>query len=45
LPARGPTFQQASRNDTGTAASASRVLAMITGNVMIARVNDAEMIE
>ena len=36
-----PTFQQASRNDCGTADRASFVLAMITGNVMIASVRDA----
>ena len=30
-----PTFQQASRNAMGTEASASRVLAMMTGSVMI----------
>src|SRR5688500_7170630 len=36
-----PTFQHASRNDIGTDASASRVLAMITGNVMTASVREA----
>ena len=40
-----PTFQQASRKASGTLASASRVLAMITGMVMIARVSEAERIE
>ena len=40
-----PTFQQASRNDIGTTASASRVLAMITGSVMMASVSEAERIE
>ena len=40
-----PTFQQASRKLRGTLARASRVLAMITGRVIIARVKDAEMIE
>ena len=40
-----PTFQQASRNVRGTLARASRVLAMITGKVMMARVREAEMIE
>ena len=33
-----PRFQQASRNDIGTAASASRVLVMITGSVITANV-------
>ena len=36
-----PIFQQASRNENGTAASASFVLVMITGSVMIASVHDA----
>ena len=40
-----PTFQQASRNDIGTAASASLVLAMITGRVMMARVSEAARID
>ena len=40
-----PMFQQASRKDCGTAASASRVLAMMTGRVMIARVQDAASTE
>ncbi len=40
-----PTFQQASRNAIGTEASASRVLAMITGRVMIASVSEADRIE
>ena len=40
-----PTFQQASRNDRGTAASASRVLAMITGSVITASVSDAARID
>ena len=40
-----PTFQQASRKLRGTLASASRVLAMITGSVMIASVSEAEMID
>ncbi len=40
-----PTFQQASRNAMGTEASASRVLAMMTGSVMIARVSEAERME
>ena len=40
-----PTFQQASRKAMGTEARASRVLAMITGRVMIARVSAAERIE
>ena len=40
-----PTFQQASRKLRGTLARASRVLAMMTGRVMIARVREAEMIE
>jgi hypothetical protein len=40
-----PTFQHASRNAIGTEASASRVLAMMTGRVMIARVSEAERIE
>ena len=36
-----PRFQQASRNDIGTAASASRVLVMITGRVITASVQQA----
>jgi len=40
-----PTFQQASRNDCGTELSASRVLVMTTGMVMIARVRAAEIME
>ncbi len=40
-----PTFQQASRNAIGTEASASLVLAMMTGRVMIARVSEADRIE
>ncbi len=40
-----PTFQQASRKLRGTLAKASRVLAMITGNVIIANVREAEMTE
>ena len=36
-----PRFQQASRNDIGTAARASRVLVMITGSVITARVQEA----
>ena len=40
-----PTFQQASLKFIGTDARASRVLAMITGRVIIASVNDAEIIE
>ena len=40
-----PTFQQASRKLRGTLARASRVLAMITGSVMIARVSEAERME
>ena len=40
-----PTFQQASRNAMRHAASASRVLAMITGSVMIASVSEAARIE
>src|SRR5437762_1234833 len=36
-----PMFQQASRNDRGTAASASRVLVMMTGSVITASVQDA----
>src|SRR5215510_1292934 len=40
-----PTFQQASRNALGTAESDSLVLAMMTGNVMMASVSEAAMIE
>ena len=40
-----PTFQQASRKAMGTEARASRVLAMITGRVMMARVSEADRIE
>ena len=40
-----PTFQQASRNERGTAASASRVLAMITGSVITASVSEAARID
>ena len=40
-----PMFQQASRNACGTAASASRVLVMITGNVMMASVQEAAITE
>jgi hypothetical protein len=40
-----PTFQQASRKDMGTEARASRVLAMMTGSVMMPSVSDAERIE
>ena len=36
-----PRFQQASRNDIGTAARASRVLVMITGRVITASVQEA----
>ena len=36
-----PMFQQASRNDIGTTASASRVLVMITGSVITASVQEA----
>src|SRR5437762_13699856 len=36
-----PRFQQASRNDIGTDASASRVLVMITGRVITATVHAA----
>ena len=39
-----PTFQHAARNAIGTDASASRVLAMMTGSVMIASVSEAERI-
>ena len=40
-----PTFQQASRNAIGTEASASLVLVMITGSVMIASVSEAARID
>ena len=40
-----PTFQQASRKLRGTLASASRVLAMMTGSVMMASVSEAEIME
>src|SRR5262245_1778705 len=40
-----PTFQHASRNERGTAARASFALALITGSVMLASVNDAARIE
>ena len=40
-----PTFQQASRKLRGTLARASRVLAMMTGNVMMASVSEAEIME
>ena len=36
-----PMFQHASRNDIGTAASASRVLVMMTGSVITASVQEA----
>ncbi len=38
-------FQHASRNERGTADSASCVLAMITGSVMIASVQEAARID
>ncbi len=40
-----PTFQHASRNDLGTAASASLVLVMMTGSDMIASVSEAARID
>src|SRR2546426_10194561 len=40
-----PMFQQASRNDRGTAESASRVLVMMTGSVITASVDDAARTE
>ena len=40
-----PTFQQASRNCRGTAASASLVEAMMTGSVITARVSAAAMMD
>src|SRR5688500_17445857 len=40
-----PTFQQASRKVTGTDASASLVEAMMTGNVMTAKVREAAIME
>ena len=40
-----PRFQHASLKDIGTAFSASVVLAIITGSVMIASVNDAASID
>ena len=40
-----PMFQHASRKAIGTEARASRVLAMMTGSVMMASVSEAERIE
>ena len=40
-----PMFQQASRKDIGTEPRASRVLVMITGRVITARVQEAASID